>query len=304
VTADVTSGTGLTASFTPTSCGNGTVSFSLAYTNTTPCSGTGSSSTSGGFKVVAVDSLTPDIPSGQGGLETGSEPPTYWVCPCAGDITVTASSCPGLTADQLPGCWSFTGGTEIDKLHHKVKKTDLMNGPVTFTVTFGTSTKTVILKTDPAKINYFTVFPSGSCLCDNFSGPSSYDNCGNNLAIDCVDCICGFGANGHFSYRYNGISVGVCRYSGANNVFLYKTTKHNCRILCTWHLTQEPATPTRWTVTKYDCMAGASSMVSRTASTWNSNWARPADELINSGYPANSCENQGTVTTTIHPTWQ
>ena len=55
VTADVTSGTGLTASFTPTSCGNGTVSFNLAYTNSSPCSGTGSSSTSGGFSVDAVD---------------------------------------------------------------------------------------------------------------------------------------------------------------------------------------------------------------------------------------------------------
>lgn len=45
-----TNGTGLTASFTPTNCGAGTVNFSLSYTNASPCN-TGSSGTGGSFTV-------------------------------------------------------------------------------------------------------------------------------------------------------------------------------------------------------------------------------------------------------------
>jgi hypothetical protein len=144
----------------------------------------------------------------------------------------------------------------------------------------------------------------GSCLCDNYFDPSPYhDSCGNSLAIDCVGCMCGLGANGHFSYRYNGLFVGACYYSGAANTFLYKTTKHNCRILSTWHLTQGP-TPVKWTVTKYDCLTQAFSQNCREASTWDPNWGRPADEPY-IDYPTNSCENKGTPTTPCPPyDWQ
>jgi hypothetical protein len=123
------SGSGSSASFTPTNCGVGSITFYLTYTKNTPCDTNvySASSNSLNFSSVAVADLTPDVLSGQGGLETGSAPQTYWVCPCAGDMIVTASSCPSLTADQLPDCWTFTGGVEIDKLHHKVKKSDLKN---------------------------------------------------------------------------------------------------------------------------------------------------------------------------------
>jgi hypothetical protein len=251
--------------------------------------------------VVGVANLTPDLASNLGGLEAGSDPPTYWVCPCPGDVIVTARSCPELSADQLPACWTFTGGVEIDKLHHKVRKTDLMNEPVTFTVTYGTSTMTIVLKVDDEKNNYTTRYYAAPCQCDNYSDPSPYhDKCGNNLAIDCVGCKCYLGANGHFSYRYNGIFVGACYYTGANNTFLYKTTVHDCRILRTWHLTQQ-GSPVEWTVTKYDCLTGVFSQNCRTAPTWDSGWSRPADELFNAGYPANSCEIQGTPTTACPP---
>jgi len=309
-----TIGAGLTAQFTPTDCGAGSVTFHLKYKNSLPCDTNVQSApdVSGSFTVVAVNSLAAELASGQGGLEAGSDPPTYWVCPCPGDVIVTASSCPSLTADQLPACWTFTGGVEIDKLHHKVSKVALMNGEVAFTVTCGTSTKTIILKTDKENAIYYTPrSPTADCKCDNYTDATpTHDDCGNSLAVDCVDCwqnnagLCI--AVGHFSYRYNGISVGVCRYPGGQNTFLYKTTKHNCRILRTWHLTQQPTSPTFWTVTKYDCMTGVGPLLNcRTAPTWNIDWNRPADESVNAGYPANSCENQGTPSTPcpIHPTW-
>jgi hypothetical protein len=299
-------GSGLnTSSLTPTSDGQITITLNQKWEHTLDTN-TDVSSIQDTIDVVCsmvtVDSLTPDL-SGvygvQGGLEDGSDPPTYWVCPCPGDVIVTASSSPSLTADQLPDCWTFTGGVEIDKLHHKVSKTDLENGPVTFTVTCGTSTETIILEADPERDAYSALIPAGTCLCDNFTDPSPFlDRCGNSLAIDCVGCDCSIiqlYIHGHFSYRYNGIWVGTCYFPAANNTFLYKTTKHNCRILRTWHLTQQPTSPTQWVVTKYDCMTGAGSLQNcRTSPTWDFNWGRPADELIDTGYPANSCENQGT----------
>jgi len=257
-------------------------------------------------KVVAVTGLGPGIPDGQGGLEPGSEPPTYWVCQCAdGDIIVTAILCPSLAENELPDCWTFTGGTEIDKLHRKVSKAELKHWPVTFTVTAGTSSMSIVLKGDEERDYYNAHGPADECLFDNFPDPDPVtDKCGNSLRIDCVD---GSGwptyKAGHYEYLYNGTWVGTCYYNGGENNFLYKTTKHNCRILRTWHLTQEPVTPTKWTATKYDCLAGGSpSQNCRTAPTWNSAWGRPADEsLDNPGYPANSCENQGTPSSPCPP---
>lgn len=271
------------------------------------CPGDTGTATVGTFtvKVVAVTDLSPDLSGDQGGLESGSDPPTYWVCPCAsGDVIVTAIPCPNLAAGDLPSCWSFTGGVAIDKLHHKVSKASLQSGPVTFTVTAGTSTKTIILKTDEEKEIYDTYIPAQACLYDNFTDPSPYtDKCGNTLAINCVG---GSGwplyRAGHYEYRYNGTWVGTCYFNGGENNFLYKTTKHNCRILRTWHLTQEPVSPTHWVVSKYDCLTGGPlSQNCRTAPSWNPNWDRPADETLNSGYPANSCENQGTPSTPCPP---
>ena len=49
-----TSGTGLTATFTPTNCGTGTVNFTMNSTNDPSCGGTGTSTNSGSFNVVDI----------------------------------------------------------------------------------------------------------------------------------------------------------------------------------------------------------------------------------------------------------
>lgn len=164
--------------FAPTNCGSGTITFGCKYGTRHPCNweqfcNVRTISISSNFVAVGVASLTPEfVPPDHGGLKPGSDPPTYWVCPCSsGEVIVTASSCPPLTADQLPDCWTFTGGVEIDKLHHKVSKADLLNGPVTFTVSAGTSTKTIILKADEEKNLYDPHFPEDECKYDNFVGP-------------------------------------------------------------------------------------------------------------------------------------
>ena len=298
----------------PSACGSKTLTASVTVTfsgtqqtgtpnessyTTTVSSGNASATVT----VVDVDSLTPDFSSSQGvqgGLEGGSDPLTYWVTPCAGDIIVTATSCPNLTASQLPAGWSFTGGVEIDKLHRKVKKTDLASGSVIFVVTCGTTTKTIILQNDKTNAVYWATGNGGTCDCDDWVDPSpKHDKCGNSLAVDCADSVRyvnGICRNpGNFKYMYNGIWVGTCLYNGGMNSFLYKTTKHEGRILCTWHLTQRPTTPTKWTVTKYDCLSGSGpSQDCRVAPVWDGAWGNPADDLTQPGYPANSCENQGT----------
>jgi hypothetical protein len=248
--------------------------------------------------VVKVDSLSPS----EGYLIAGSDPPKYEVCPCPGDVIVTATSCPLLTAEQLPPCWTFTGGTEIDKLRHKVKKEDLMNGQVTFTVAAGCSTNTIILTNDPENLSYTMKYPAQECLWDNFTDPSPWtDQCGNSLSIDCVGADRSQGIAGHYEYKYNGTCVGICYFNDGNNTFLYKTTKHNCRILRTWHLTEEAGPPSRWVVTKYNCLTPAFSRNCRTFGYWLPDWGRPADELLNAGYPANSCENVGYTFTPCPP---
>lgn len=298
------SGPGVEVRFTPTNCGAGSVTFYGEWGHRKPWNENewirgGLVSISTNFTVMAVASLVPDLPPDQGGLESGSDPPTYWVCPCdSGDVIVTASSCPELPTDQLPDCWTFTGGIEIDKLRHKVNKAELLNGPVTFTVSAGASSKTIILKADEEKEIYSSHIPQQECLYDNFNDPSpSTDKCGNSVSVNCVG---GVGwplyRPGHYEYYWNTNWVGTCYFNGGENVFLFKTTKHNCLILRTWHLTQEPTTPTRWVVTK-----SGPSQNCRTAPAWDSSWARPADELVNKDYPAKSCENQGTPFTPCPP---
>lgn len=133
--------------------------------------------------------------------------------------------------------------------------------------------------------------------------PPETDKCGNWVSTSCVGASgWPFYQLGHYEYYWNGILVGVCYFYDGQNNFLYKTTKHKCRFLRTWHLTQEPATPTRWVVTKFDCVTfSGPSHNCRTAPAWDNQWGRPADELANPGYPENSCENQGTPFTPCPP---
>ena len=88
------SGKGLTASFTPTSCGNGNVSFKLAYTNTAPCSSTGSSSTSGGFNVVEIQhQCVATTPTDQTRTTIGvGEEVDLTACGAPGTVTWTTSA--------------------------------------------------------------------------------------------------------------------------------------------------------------------------------------------------------------------
>jgi hypothetical protein len=253
----------------------------------------------------------------EGGYEFGSDPPTYWVAPCAEDAIVTATPNPNLPANQLPTDWTFTGGTTIDGLHHKVKTTNLIPGPVSFTVLCGSTVRTVQLETDPEKLYYDNDLPCDSCPKSwTFLNPSGtwddpnpiFDACGNELAISCPKLISSIA----YQYVFNGISVGTCYYSYGINSFLFKSTAHYVNtpgsqgggaILRTWHLTLQgnanylPTTPALWTVTKYDGVTGSGpSKNYRTAASWNPNWCRPADEP-DSGYPGLSCENQGTAMT-------
>jgi hypothetical protein len=301
-----TNGAGLSTGSTPlipTYGGQVTITFNQKWQHICDTN-TETARVAGTITVVAVASLTPNIPADEGGLEAGSDPPKFWVTTCpGGDWIVRAGSSPSLTVDQLPACWTFTGGVEIDKLTHLVNNTDLANGPVTLTVTCGTSTETIVLATDETKVTYDVHTGCSSCLDDNCADPDPLvDKCGNTLAVNCVDCS--FFQYGHFEYRYNGIWVGQCFFDGGENSFLYKQTQHACHIVCTWHLTQKPVSPTFWVVTKYDCLAGGgtASHNYRTAPTWDSLWDRPADELIWPGYPANSCENQGSSVSSWPPT--
>jgi hypothetical protein len=289
-----TNGTGLgISSLIPTSCGQVTIVFNQKWKHTCDTN-TAVANIQGIVNVVAVGSLTPNLPAGLGGSEAGSDPPTYWVCTCAGDIIVTASSCPSLTADQLPDCWIFTGGVTIDKLHHKVSAATLANGPVTFTVTCGTSTMTIILKADDESEDYYV--PQGvSQECPDPGPPwadnlPTYDLCGNRAMVNCE----WNGTCCQFVFRYNSVKVGARIYDNGRNVFLFERTKHHCRIVKTWHLTRTPTPTFEWTITKYDCLTGTKSTICRTSATWDDSWARPADELVNKGYPTNSCENHGT----------
>ncbi len=171
-------------------------------------------------KVVAVTSLAPNLSPSEGTKIPGTdEPAVYRVCPCGGDVTVMAGDCPGLNPSELPGCWTFTGGVEIDRKTHKVAKSSLLNGPVTFTVTAGCSTKTVILKEDPSPRGLWNlVYFDGQIECASGQqtparvfGPQ-YDCCSNKLEIWCQKPNPQSGAQ--FHYKYNGVIVGSCIYNG------------------------------------------------------------------------------------------
>src|ERR1700722_11786455 len=120
VGATPSSGSGLSASFTPTGCGSGSVSFSTTYQD--GCSTNNQiASTSAGFNVVAVTSLTPSaglwVDDGDGDPNTDTYLVQYG---CYDTITVTAGDCPGLSEPNLPSCWQMSGGTGSGKLQRTV----------------------------------------------------------------------------------------------------------------------------------------------------------------------------------------
>ena len=91
--------------------------------------------------VVEVESLLPD----EGGeIDDGDDDPdtrSFVVCKAdSGAVTVTATPNPGVAEEDLPGCWSLTGGTGTGKLSRTVDKT--ASGVTTITCTAGTSSKT------------------------------------------------------------------------------------------------------------------------------------------------------------------
>ena len=150
------SGSGLSATFTSSTPGSGSVLFtSTATLNDSACGvdPPNPATVSGTYAFVAVDSLTPS----EGTLIPGSSPPTYIVCLGTGDVTVSAGPNPSVAEAYLPACWTFTGGDAVGagKTQRKVSK----NTPsmTTFTCTAGSSTKTikvVVLKTELKSIEF------------------------------------------------------------------------------------------------------------------------------------------------------
>jgi hypothetical protein len=142
-----TNGTGLSATFTPTNCGAGTVTFNETYKNNTPCDPTNVYSAnpiSLGFNVDAVTSLTPNagvwVDDGDGDPNTD----TYLVqSGCHTTITVTASDSLGLSPEDLPECWTvaLTGATFVDNKHFTIDGNTI--GKSIISVTCGNSHKTI-----------------------------------------------------------------------------------------------------------------------------------------------------------------
>ena len=96
--------------------------------------------------VVRVNSLSPDqgtlIDDGDGNSDTN----TYVASKAAqGVVVVTAGYYPttGVTENDLPACWSLTGGNVQDDLHSHVDKTQV--GCTTVTCTAGTFSKEVTI---------------------------------------------------------------------------------------------------------------------------------------------------------------
>ncbi len=132
-----TGGTGtsnLSRTVSKGACGSTTVTFTA-----------GTSSKSVMVKVLEVTSSTAsegtEIDDGDGNSDTK----TFVVCKGTGDVTVTATACPGLTDAQLAGtCWSTSGGSGTNLLTRTVSKTTCGSTTVTFTA--GTSTRSVTVK--------------------------------------------------------------------------------------------------------------------------------------------------------------
>jgi outer membrane protein assembly factor BamB len=107
-------GAGLTASFTNFSCGTGTLTFHLVYTNTPGCglSGTNSVSLTNSFYVVAIDSLAPTNGVGCTLLASNATYQAYAIAigtNTPAEIPVFATACPVLAGNDLPPFWSLDG---------------------------------------------------------------------------------------------------------------------------------------------------------------------------------------------------
>jgi len=158
-----TNGTGLSASFTPTSCGSGSITFNTAYQDVCDTN-INTTSASGSFTVDAVTSLTPSA-----GLlvDDGDHDPntdTYLVqYGCYDTITVTAGDCAGLSPANLPSCWTMSGGTEIDKKNHSVDGNTV--GKTEIDVNCGTSYKKVTIIVYQAKFEIDA--DRGDCFLDD-----------------------------------------------------------------------------------------------------------------------------------------
>ena len=134
-----TNGTGLSASFTPTSCGSGSITFNTAYQDVCDTN-INTTFASGSFTVDAVTSLTPSA----GELAPNTSNIYLVQYGCNSTITVTAGDCAGLSPANLPSCWtiSLTGSaTQIDKMHFSVDGNTV--GTSTVTITCGSSSQTI-----------------------------------------------------------------------------------------------------------------------------------------------------------------
>lgn len=144
-----TNGTGLSASFTPTDCGSGSITFNTAYQDVCDTN-INTTSASGSFQVDAVTSLTTSAGLWVDDGDNDPNTDTYLVqVGCNSNITVTASDCLGLSSSNLPSCWTVnmnqpTGNaTFIDLKTFSVDGNTV--GSTTINVTCGTSTKTITI---------------------------------------------------------------------------------------------------------------------------------------------------------------
>jgi hypothetical protein len=192
---------------------------------------------------------------------------------------VTAGACPSINETNLPPCWDFTGGEAINlgKLQRKIDKRTLLDGPVTFTVSAGCSSATIILKAkDTTPTDWIGIQGLNTC----YPGPGTNvvwgpmaDNCGNQLQVNCE--------NGNYVFRYNGNEVGRCLYTVAANYFYYRMTKDGCRFHSTWHTTRDDnpyRLTTQWVVFRFDCIhCQSSNPICRWCwrVSWDENWGDP-----------------------------
>ncbi len=146
-----TNGTGLTAAFTPTSCGAGTVSFSLNYTNVTPCNGTGTSGTGGGF-TVRCDCLAS----------------TYATNSTEGSVTLTNA-----TVNPTTGCLGNSFNASVSQI---------VSNAIVKTTTHYTNACGQATANCPDTI--VTNYPAPTIVSNwwTISGPGSYANSGTGLS--------------------------------------------------------------------------------------------------------------------------
>jgi hypothetical protein len=132
-----TNGPGTGVSFTPTNCGAGTVTFVCYWTD--GCSPDMRTTTQiANFNVVGVQ----DASASEGALiSSGPNSKTYVVCKGTNDVIVTATPCPNVSEQDVPDCWTTSGGNGTAKLTRTVSKTT--SGSTTVTFTAGTSSISV-----------------------------------------------------------------------------------------------------------------------------------------------------------------